>query len=637
MQGARTSAGTESGAVGQERWLRLVAAIERLSAARSLDEIVEIVRTSAGLIAEADGVTFVLRDGDRCHYVAEKAIAPLWAGLRFPMTSCISGWCMLNKRTAVIPDVYADPRIPHDVYRPTFVNSLVMAPIRVEDPLAAIGAYWAEKRAPDPETVKLLETLARSASTAMANTQLFSSLAANEAKARQQLAELEVLYRTVPVGLGMFDRNLRRIRINDAFAALDGGPPQTYGEHPLGSESPKVGDRLNAICCEALFSGKTVGPAEISNAKSHDAGEPRTWLVYASPVATEGAVDRVTILALDISERKRSEEQIRRLLREVNHRSKNLLAAVQAMARLTVDPQEAAGFSERIRGLATSQDLLVKSEWRGANLEELVRSQLSHFAKLIGSRIALGGTRVVVSASAAQTLGMVLHELAANAGKYGALSGSAGDVRIEWALDRKAPDTNFVMSWTESNGPLVTEPGRKGFGSTVAFDLVRSNLQGEVDFEFAPTGVKWRLRCLAAKVLEEFDASSVQAQNPQDAGVTRSRSPRVLVVEDEGLIALEIAKILSDAGFEVVGPARSVSPALALIEKQGCDAAVLDVNLGDETSEAVAKKLRAARTPFITLSAYSRSQHPPVFAEAPVLFKPLRSELLLAELKRCIH
>ncbi|MGA9546300.1 MAG: HWE histidine kinase domain-containing protein [Rhodomicrobium sp.] len=549
MQDARTSAGTESGAVGQERWLRLVAAIERLSAARSLDEIVEIVRTSAGLIAEADGVTFVLRDGDRCHYVAEKAISPLWAGLRFPMTSCISGWCMLNKRTAVIPDVYADPRIPHDVYRPTFVNSLVMAPIRVEDPLAAIGAYWAEKRAPDPETVKMLETLARSASTAMANTQLFSSLAANEAQARQQLAELEVLYRTVPVGLGMFDRNLRRIRINDAFAALDGGPPQTYGEHPLGSESPKVGDRLNAICCEALFSGKTVGPAEISNAKSHDAGEPRTWLVYASPVATEGAVDRVTILALDISERKRSEEQIRRLLREVNHRSKNLLAAVQAMARLTVDPQEAAGFSERIRGLATSQDLLVKSEWRGANLEELVRSQLSHFAKLIGSRIALGGTRVVVSASAAQTLGMVLHELSANAGKYGALSGPAGDVRIEWALDRKAPDTNFVMSWTESNGPLVTEPGRKGFGSTVAFDLVRSNLQGEVDFEFAPTGVKWRLRCLAAKVLEEFDASSVQAQNPQDAGGHSQQKPKSAGGGRRGLDRFGDRKNIERCGF----------------------------------------------------------------------------------------
>jgi len=176
MQDARASVGTESGAAGQERWLRLVAAIERLSAARSLDEIVEIVRTSAGLIAEADGVTFVLRDGDRCHYVAEKAISPLWAGLRFPMTSCISGWCMLNKRTAVIPDVYADPRIPQDAYRPTFVNSLVMVPIRVEDPLAAIGAYWAVKRAPDPETVKLLETLARSTSTAMANTQLFCSL-----------------------------------------------------------------------------------------------------------------------------------------------------------------------------------------------------------------------------------------------------------------------------------------------------------------------------------------------------------------------------------------------------------------------------------------------------------------------------
>ena len=156
MQHERASVAPGTGPAAQERWLRLVVAIERLSAARSLDEIVEIIRTSAGLIAEADGVSFVLRDGDRCHYVAEKAISPLWAGLRFPMASCLSGWCMLNKCTAVIPDIYADSRVPHDVYRPTFVNSLVMVPIRVEEPLGVIGAYWAEKRAADPETVKLL-------------------------------------------------------------------------------------------------------------------------------------------------------------------------------------------------------------------------------------------------------------------------------------------------------------------------------------------------------------------------------------------------------------------------------------------------------------------------------------------------
>ena len=530
MQDARASVKSENGAAAQTRWLHLVAAIERLSAARSLDEIVEIVRTSAGLIAEADGVTFVLRDGDRCHYVAEKAISPLWAGMRFPMASCISGWCMLNKCTAVIPDIYADARVPHDAYRPTFVNSLVMVPIRVEEPLAAIGSYWAEKRAPDPETVKLLETLARSASTAMANIQLFSSLAASEAQARQQLAELEVLYRTVPVGLGMFDRDLRPIRINDAFAAIDGGPAEAYGKHIPRNGLPKVGDRLTAACYEALLSGKTVGPAEISNAKAHDTGQTRTWLVYASPVTTEGAaVDRVALSALDISERKRSEEHIRMLMREVNHRSKNLLAVVQAMARLTVssNPEIAARLSERIQGLAASQDLLVKSEWRGAELQELVHSQLSPFAELIGSRIAIEGPRVVVSAAAAQTIGMVLHELGTNAGKYGALSGSAGRVRIEWALEQsKACDTNFVMSWTESNGPSVAEPSSKGFGSTVVFDLVRSNLQGEVDFEFAPTGVEWRLRCSAAKVLEEKDASSIQHRARKVYGSLAASAPR---------------------------------------------------------------------------------------------------------------
>ena len=96
-----------------ERWSRLVTAIETLSSARTLDEIVEIVRSTARDIAGADGVTFVLRDGDLCHYVAEDAISPLWAGQRFPISACISGWCMLTGSTAVIPDIYADPRIPH--------------------------------------------------------------------------------------------------------------------------------------------------------------------------------------------------------------------------------------------------------------------------------------------------------------------------------------------------------------------------------------------------------------------------------------------------------------------------------------------------------------------------------------------
>ena len=118
----------------------LVDTIEQLSTARTVQDIAAVVRSRARVISGADGITVVLRDGDHCHYLDEEAIGPLWKGRRFDMSECISGWCMLNAQTVVIRDIYQDPRIPHDAYRPTFVKSLVMTPVRPRDPIAAIGS-----------------------------------------------------------------------------------------------------------------------------------------------------------------------------------------------------------------------------------------------------------------------------------------------------------------------------------------------------------------------------------------------------------------------------------------------------------------------------------------------------------------
>ena len=123
----------------------LAEARERLGLARSQVAMIETVRVTARDICQSDGITFVLREGDLCHYVEEDAIAPLWKGQRFPLSSCISGWAMLNAQTAVIEDVFADPRIPHDAYRPTFVKSMIMTPLG-EKNVAAMGAYWRERR-----------------------------------------------------------------------------------------------------------------------------------------------------------------------------------------------------------------------------------------------------------------------------------------------------------------------------------------------------------------------------------------------------------------------------------------------------------------------------------------------------------
>jgi signal transduction histidine kinase/ActR/RegA family two-component response regulator len=148
---------------------RLVAVVQELSLASDLPSIQGIVRRAARELAGADGATFVLRDGDLCHYADEDAISPLWKGQRFPMHTCISGWAMLNRAPAMIEDIYRDDRIPHDAYRPTFVKSLAMVPIRTADPIGAIGVYWARVHRPGAEELRLIQALADTTAVAMEN------------------------------------------------------------------------------------------------------------------------------------------------------------------------------------------------------------------------------------------------------------------------------------------------------------------------------------------------------------------------------------------------------------------------------------------------------------------------------------
>ena len=149
----------------------LTRAIQDLSLARSPEEIQRIVRTAARRLTGADGATFVLRDEGRCYYVDEDAIEPLWKGQRFPLEACISGWAMLNRRHTVIEDIYADPRIPHEAYRPTFVKSLVMMPIRTIDPIGAIGLYWADRHLATEQEIALARALADSTAVALESVQ----------------------------------------------------------------------------------------------------------------------------------------------------------------------------------------------------------------------------------------------------------------------------------------------------------------------------------------------------------------------------------------------------------------------------------------------------------------------------------
>jgi two-component sensor histidine kinase len=203
----------------------------------------------------------------------------------------------------------------------------------------------------------------------------------------------------------------------------------------------------------------------------------------------------------DITERKERQERERLLMREISHRAKNMLSVVDAIAHQTAirAPEDfIERFSERIQALAANQDLLIRNEWRGVEVEDLVCAQLAPFADLIGSRIVVRGPKLRLNAAGAQAIGLTLHELATNAGKYGALSTDTGRVDICWRTDG---DT-FAMRWTERNGPSVSAPQQRGFGTIIMETMVERSLNGKVELLYPPSGVTWRLICPAANALE---------------------------------------------------------------------------------------------------------------------------------------
>jgi len=228
-------------------------------------------------------------------------------------------------------------------------------------------------------------------------------------------------------------------------------------------------------------------------------------LAYFEGAGQERRAVSVVGIVADITERKEREEKVHLLMREVNHRAKNMLSVVHAIAHQTAtkNPEDfVERFSERIQALSASQDLLVRNEWNGVEIEDLVHAQLAHFGDLIGSRIAAHGPKLRLKAASAQAIGLALHELATNAGKYGALSTDTGRVDVRWCTDG---DT-FTMSWTERDGPPVSTPKQRGFGTIVIEAMAEYSVDGAVDLDYAPSGLTWRLTCPAKSVLDSWEA-----------------------------------------------------------------------------------------------------------------------------------
>lgn len=355
----------------------------------------------------------------------------------------------------------------------------------------------------------------------------------------------------------------------------------------------------------------------------------RTIWVRASASIERDVTGRPKVLmgiVQDVSELRREDEQRHHLMAELDHRVKNVLAAVQALAQQTAKRTTSLDaflttFSGRLKSMASANELLTAARWRGAAIDHLASAELGAIAP---GQTRWEGPELFLTPRAANALSLALHELATNAVKFGALSVETGHVDVRWTAK---PSGGFKLTWTESGGPTVSAPVRRGFGSTLLEQVTPRELNGEVKVDYRPAGVTVSLTAGPQAVAErpevvpEVSATRVTETVPTSRGPTSLKGARVLIVEDAVLLALELETGLSDAGAVVVGPAYELEEAMALLDRP-IDAAVLDANLNGHSVTPVAEVLFQRKIPFVFATGYGETGGAPGGFDAPVIRKP---------------
>jgi two-component sensor histidine kinase/CheY-like chemotaxis protein len=343
------------------------------------------------------------------------------------------------------------------------------------------------------------------------------------------------------------------------------------------------------------------------------------WCIGTAALSSDGAgqIERVSGVTLDITERKLAEERQMLLAREIDHRAKNVLAVVQSIVRLTradnmrdyVDAVE-----HRIMALARAHSLLSESGWRGVSLQVLVQQEMAPYLADTPSRVAASGPDITLEASLGQMFALSLHELATNAAKHGALTQASGKVTVTWEVR----GGRLHVHWAEAGGPSVAPPSSVGFGTKMLRASIERHPAGEFSMDWPATG----LVC-AFSIPFESPAATVIRLDPGAAKDVATSTERVLLAEDESLVAMMMSELLGELGYETVGPFADVAAAHEAALSGHFRAAVLDVNLNGKLIYPVADLLAARNVPIIFTTGYEIDTIDSRFRGAAILRKPI--------------
>jgi two-component sensor histidine kinase/DNA-binding response OmpR family regulator len=362
-------------------------------------------------------------------------------------------------------------------------------------------------------------------------------------------------------------------------------------------------------------------------------GELR-WCVGVAAASFDGRdrIVRLSGVTVDITDRKLAEDRQMLLAEEVDHRARNVVAVVQSIMRLTrADDMESyvSAVDGRIRALSNAHKLLSRSRWEGADLRKLVDEEFAPYSADGVEKVSINGPSVLLQPNTAQTLALAIHELATNAAKYGALSAVSGRVTLAWDLR----PGSLELRWVETGGPKVGPPASRGYGTRVVTMGIESQLGGSVKFDWNRDGLRCMLsvpRDAKTEPLRKAPDESVYSIGGGASTTQSGAASLVLLVEDEPLVAMMLADMLSELGHMVDGPYSRLKDAMGAARNGDIQAGILDVNLGGESIYSLAEVLNSRGVPFVFVTGYSAESIDRRFAHIPVLQKPIERQKLQA-------